>query len=198
MKKLIRFLGLNATAFLMCTVAFAGTKLNIQNNFGYTVVDVGQAMDIDAFSSVSGQGLSDWDQFNYKLLGQLFFEKSAKVSHGVELGLHRLYRWEEAYKPYVGSSQRWRGGVIWTMEAGYVAKYAFGEHYYVLSGLSIHNFLNGSGMTLGVPFALGHEIKFSDKFSMPLEFRVDVIFGSGTPIAIGGGLGLQFDLPKRD
>lgn len=188
-------LPLAAAVFLcFCGRAFAGTTLNIQNDFGYTIVDVGQAMDINEYNSATGLGLSDYDQFNYRLLGQLLVEKSPGLYFGVEAGLHRLYYWEETYKPLPTSSLRWRYGTIWTVSAGGLVKRDFGDRYYAMTGLSLHNFLNGSGMALGLPFALGHRIKISEKFEMPVEFRADIIFGSGTPIAIGGGVGLQFDI----
>ena len=40
--------------------------INLQNNFGYTIVDVAQAIEISEFSDITNEGLVDWDQFNYK------------------------------------------------------------------------------------------------------------------------------------
>jgi hypothetical protein len=177
----------------LCAAAYADTYLNIQNNFGYTLVDVGQAMDIDELSPVTGQGLNDWNQFNYKILGQLLFDNGNTVSYGPEIGFHRLYYWEEKYRP-LGSSQRWRSGTIWTFEAGVIMNVKLGHDYYFLTGLSIHNFLNDSGTTLGIPLALGHEIKATKNFSLPIEFRMDIIFGNAMPIGLGGGIGLKFDI----
>ncbi|MCB4790785.1 MAG: hypothetical protein LHV68_02755 [Elusimicrobia bacterium] len=183
--------GLSMLVVLCCGVS-ADTHLNIQNNFGYTIVDVGKAMDIPALSDITGQGLNDWDQFNYRILGQLIIDKSDKLSWGPEIGLHRLYYWEEKYKPLSTSSQRWRSGAVWSFEAGAVMRYELGQNYYFLTGIALHNFLNDSGTTLGVPIALGHEIKMSRSFGVPLEFRMDIIFGNSTPIGIGGGIGLKF------
>jgi hypothetical protein len=52
--------------------------------------------------------------------------------------------------------------------------------------------MNGSGSTLGIPFAIGHELPISDVFTIPIEFRTDVIFGDAVPIGIGGGIGLKY------
>jgi len=54
--------------------------------------------------------------------------------------------------------------------------------------------MNGTGTTVGFPLGLGHTIKISDSISIPIEFRTDIIFSSGAPITIGGGLGLKFTL----
>lgn len=64
--------------------------INFQNNFGYTIVDVAQAMEIPEFSDITNEGLVDWDQFNYKGLIQVFIPKG-KMLIGGEIGFNRLY-----------------------------------------------------------------------------------------------------------
>ena len=163
--------------------------INLQNNFGYTIVDVGQAMEVQEFSDITKEGLVDWDQFNYKGLVQLFFNRD-KMLIGGEVGFNRLYRWEERYKTFDGYD-RWRWGTIWTWHIGALIQLNFANQYYLTTGTGVYTFMNGTGVTVGFPLAVGHIIKLNDKISLPIEFRTDIIFGSGTPITLGGGIGLK-------
>lgn len=168
-------------------------SINLQNNFGYTIINVSEAMEIPEYSSTTDVGLVDLDQFNYKGLIQIFFNSSRKVSFGAELGFNRLYFWEEKYKTF-GFDARWRWGTIWTWHLGGLVRLSFASHYYALTGGSFHVFFNGSGTTLGIPLAIGHEIPISKGFTIPIEFRVDIIFGNDVPIGLGGGIGLKINI----
>jgi hypothetical protein len=172
-------------------VTAAQTTVNIQNDFGFTLVDVGKAVDVPDYSSSTRQGLDDWDQFHYKGIVQVLFQRSETVSWGPELGISRLYYWEEKYIP-VGFSPRWRWGTIWTWHIGGIIRKQLSSGYYVLAGGSLHTFMDGSGTTLGIPLAFGREFTFSDKITLPVEFRTDIVFGNDTPIGIGGGIGVKF------
>ena len=190
MRKLVLFL-LFLTFF--STEVPAEMTVNIQNNFGYTVVDVCEAMDSPEFTVSNRRGLVDWNQFNYKGLIQILFKKSENVSYGPEIGLNRLYYWEEKYIP-PGFSPRWDWGTIWTGHLGGLVRRSFASNYYVLTGASLHVFFNGSGATIGIPLAIGHELPISKTFTIPIEFRIDVIFGDAVPIGLGGGVGLKFQI----
>lgn len=169
--------------------------INLQNNFGYTIVDVAQAMEIPEYSDITGEGLVDWDQLNYKGLIQVFIPKG-KMLIGAEVGFNRLYRWEEAYIPSssYSNTKYYRWGTIWTWHIGALIQLNFANQYYLTTGTGVYTFMNGTGTTVGFPLGLGHTVKISDSISIPIEFRTDIIFGSGAPIAIGGGLGLKFTL----
>lgn len=184
--------------FVVTAVLFAQSKndskfvINLQNNFGYTVVDVSQAMEIPEYSDITQEGLVDWDNFNYKGLVQVFIPRSNFLIGG-EVGFNRLYRWEERYKTFDGYD-RWRWGQIWTWHVGVLLRLTVAEQYYVTSGAGVYTFMNGSGATVGFPLALGHDLKLGDKLVLPLEFRTDIIFGEATPIALGGGIGIKITL----
>lgn len=169
----------------------AQTTVNIQNDFGYTLVDVGKAVDVPDYNYSTRQGLNDQDQFNYRGLVQVLFQRSETISWGPELGISRLYYWEETYIP-VGFSARWRWGTIWTWHIGGIIRKQLSSDYYLLTGGSLHTFMDGSGTTLGIPFAIGREFSFSDKITLPIELRTDIIFGNDTPIGIGAGIGVKF------
>jgi len=51
--------------------------------------------------------------------------------------------------------------------------------------------MNGAGVTVGFPLAVGHIIKLNDKISLPIEYRTDIIFGIRIPITLDGGIGLK-------
>lgn len=172
-------------------------SVNLQNNFGYTIVDVSQAIGIPKYSHITDEGLVDWNQFNYKGLVQILFNRSEDISLGLELGFHRLYYWEEKYIPS-GLSPRWRWGTIWTMQLGALVRRTIVSHYYVMAGSGLHIFLNGSGATIGFPLAIGHELPISEAFTIPIEFRIDIIFGKAIPISLGGGVGLKFNFSGQN
>lgn len=166
--------------------------INLQNNFWYTIVDVAQAMEISEISDITNEGLVDWNQFNYKGLVQIFLERD-RMSIGGEIGFNRLYRWEERYQTMAGYD-RWRWGTIWTWHIGALIQLNFANQYYLTTGTGLYTFMNGTGTTVGFPLGIGHIIKFSDFISIPIEFRTNIIFGSGAPITIGGGIGLKFTI----
>jgi len=177
---------------LMLGLLQAQISVIIQNNFGYTLVDVSEAMEIPEYSEITDEGLVDWNQFNYKGLIQIFKQNDQSYSLGGELGIHRLYYWEKKFYPSINSSARWNRGTIWTAQAGVLIKKTIAEQYYLMTGASLHFFLNGSGTTVGFPIAMGHEIRLSKIITIPVEFRMDMIFGKSTPIGLGGGVGIQY------
>ena len=166
--------------------------INFQNNFGYTIVDVSKAMEIPEYSDITREGLVDWNQFNYKGLIQAFIQKE-KYAIGGEVGFNRIYRWEERYKTFDGYD-RWRWGTIWTWHLGVLIQKKIADQYYLTSGAGVYTFFNGTGTTVGFPLAIGHDLKISDILILPIEFRTDIIFGNGTPIAIGGGIGIKITI----
>lgn len=182
--------------FFLTVFAFAADNgklvINIQNNFGYTIVDVSQAMDIPEYSDYTQTGLVDWNQFNYKGLVQVLVPNNNFLIGG-EVGFNRLYRWEERYKTFDGYD-RWRWGTIWTWHLGVLVQMKLTEQYYIGSGVGVYTFMNGSGTTVGFPLMIGHNLKITNKLTLPIEFRTDIIFGSATPIALGGGIGIKLTL----
>ena len=178
----------------MISVANAQYYVNIQNNFGYTRVNVSNAMDIPEYSEITDEGLVEWDRFNYKGLLQVFKKKQGNLLIGGELGIHRLYYWEKKFYPSIYSSARWNWGTIWTAQAGGLVKGIIASQYYVMTGGSLHLFLNGTGVTIGFPFAVGHEIRITENVTIPAEFRIDIIFGKAIPMGLGGGAGVQYQI----
>ncbi|MFC2135497.1 hypothetical protein ACFLR4_04870 [Bacteroidota bacterium] len=171
----------------------SNTSIVAMGNFGYTVVDVPDAMGWPEYTSANGHGLSDWDNVNMNFFGQVIFKSSKKFSWGVEGGANRLYYWEERDDQPSGTPYFY-WGEIWTYHIGPVFRWEIGKQIYFYTGADVHIFSNDSGATGGAKAAIGYEIPLSKSVSIPLEARVDVIFGDATPIGIGGGAGLKFDL----
>ena len=189
---------MKVTPLLLLTLGLSGIahaqlgqwQLTINNNWGYTVVDVPAAVEIPEVSN--GEGLSDWNQFNYRGMAQFLYRSSETLSFGPEIGVSRLYFWEERYIP-IGLSARYRWETVWTWSVGGLVRLDLTPDYYVVTGAGIHTFFNGTGSTVGIPLGIGRTIAVN-RFDIPLEFRVDIVFGDGVPIGLGGGVGLQFEL----
>jgi hypothetical protein len=179
--------------FLISIPLFSAMTINFQNNFGWTWVDVGDAMGFPEGAGVT-RWLNDYDQFNYRGSLQIFFDDDpdAQLQYGLECGFNRLYYWLEKSQPIGQSTPYWYNGTIWTFQLGALAKYKIEDGLYALFGLSAHQFLNGSGLTLGIPIGIQKEYKLSEQWSLPLELRADWIFGNDTPVAIGAGFGLKY------
>ncbi|MFC1538192.1 hypothetical protein ACFL6H_02105 [Candidatus Latescibacterota bacterium] len=180
--------------FFVSVATYADTTVNIQNDFGYTIVEVTEAMDSPEYTAANRRGLVDWDNFNYKALIQVLTDKTETVSWGPEIGVSRLYYWEEKYDPFGDFSPQWTWGTIWTGHIGGIVRKSLPYNYYLMTGASIYYFFNGSGTTVGIPFAFGHELPISDTITVPVEFRMDVIFGNAVPIGVGGGIGIKLKL----
>ena len=68
----------------LSTIVRAEMRVNVQNDFVYTSVDISEAMGIPE------KKLVDWDNFNYKGFIQILFKKSENISYGPEFGFNRL------------------------------------------------------------------------------------------------------------
>ena len=78
---------------------------------------------------------------------------------------------------------------------GGVVRLRLAPSYFAFTGAALHHFFNGSGTTIGIPLGIGREIRILEKFTIPVEFRTNLIFGDAT-IGFGGGIGLMFQLKK--
>jgi hypothetical protein len=181
-----RFTIILAIALLTRTVGSQQVSLNLQNSIGYTIVDVEKAWETE---------LDDWGQFSYQLVVQGLYNKDNGFAIGAETGFQRLYYWEERYYVYVPDpSPRWRWGTIWTWHLGAVLEKQFENNFYVQSGANIRVFMDGSGVTPGILASGGYQFSLSDSFKIPVGLRIDIVFGSATPIPVTLGIGLKYNL----
>jgi hypothetical protein len=156
-------------------------RIGIQGLFGVTIVDV---------KKVIGNELNDWNTYSYAFeLQAPLALKSGKLSLIPELGLHRLYYWEEKY--YVPEA-RWRWGTIWTVHGGMNVEKLFGEHWYLQGGANVRIFLDGSGVVPGIMAGAGYKYAVSKSIWIPIGIRTDIVFGNSTPTSIGLCAGVEF------
>jgi hypothetical protein len=149
---------------------------------GYTVIDVQKVVDPNT--------LSDWNKYGLVFKGFGEYEIGEGKLLGLEAGTNRLYYWEYRAPGY--SWYNWR--TEWTINAVFYYTHYFGDKLYLSLGPGVHFFYNGT--TFGIMASAGSSINISDKFSIPVAFRIEPIFGSGTPIAINLATGLRFTLFK--
>lgn len=156
--------------------------VNIINGFGYNVIDFEKLLGVpywDANNSPYDTQITGDSPLVYKGGVQITFDVLEKLRIGGEVGINRLYYVEERYSVLMGNDDefRWRMYDIWTLNVGGLGQLFVTENIYLQSGLGIHNFLDGSGVALGAMAGVGYEIPINEKFSVPVEFRNDWVFG---------------------
>jgi hypothetical protein len=149
---------------------------------GYTVINVQKVNDPIL--------LSDWDNFSLVFKGYAEYQLSKGNLIGLEVGRNRLYYWEYPAPGYTWYN--WR--TEWTTNAVfYISKY-FGERFFVQAGPGIHIFYNGT--VFGLMGSAGTSFPIGKSLSIPVTFRIEPVFGSGTPIAVNLATGIRFNLMK--
>ena len=167
------------------TLTFSqGIRINLQNTGGITIVDV---------KKVIGSELNDWNTYSYEFAVQALLKSRKEGFKWVpEIGIHRLYYWEEKYFVYTPDpSPRWRWGTIWTAHSGLNIQQAIGEKTFVQAGANARIFLDGSGVVPGFMAGIGYRIHLSDFIAIPVGLRTDIILGNSTPIALGLSVGIE-------
>ena len=167
------------SAFMLSALSISAQKVEISFNArgGATIVDVAEAM---------GYVMEDWNTWCYGGYVQGLYSPAKYVSFGIDLGYQQLYYYE--YRNYYGY---FNWGNIGTFHAGPVLQLeAF--NLYGQGGVHLHIFYNG--VVPGIMLAGGYKIPVTDRFTIPLGLRGDVIFGSAVPIAATLTLGLSFKI----
>ncbi len=149
---------------------------------GYTAIDVQKVVDPIP--------LSDWNKYGLVFKGFAEYQLKKGNILGLEIGRNRLYYWE--YKAPGYSWYNWR--TEWTTNAVAYMSTSFGERFYLQAGAGIHFFYTGT--VFGLLAAAGTTFEITNNFSIPITFRIEPVFGSGTPIAINLATGVKFSLIK--
>jgi hypothetical protein len=150
---------------------------------GGTLVDVAEAVEWDE--------LEEWDTWAAMFKANGEFSLSDALSIGAEFGANRLYYWEYRWSDGYYSGSRW--GTEWTVNLGVHGVIYMGERFYTKGGVGVHVFLS-EGTVAGLLAAVGYNIPVSGKFYIPLEFRIEPVFGNATPIPIMLGTGIRYQL----
>ncbi len=168
--------------FLSYSKSEAQMHINIINGFGYNIIDFEKLLGVpywDANNSPYDTQITSDSPLVYKGGVQITFDVLEKLRIGGEVGVNRLYYVEERYSVLMGNDDefRWRMYDIWTLNVGGLGQLFVTENIYLQSGVGIHNFLDGSGVALGAMAGIGYEVPINEKFSVPVEFRNDWVFG---------------------
>lgn len=172
------------------SISAAEVIFKIQNNFGFTAVDITQ-------TRYSSGSMVDWDKFHYQGLIQFMIKPRKIISLGGEVGFNRLYFWEQKYVNSYGDN-RWRWGQAWTIDYGPIIYVGLGKYFYTMTGFVIHTYFNGYGTHAGLPIGIGACFPITKHFGISTDIRNDLISGRGTPFAIAGGLGLNFFIKRNE
>ncbi|WP_425391620.1 hypothetical protein [Ekhidna sp.] len=176
--------------------ACAQFKINFHNSWGYNLVNIEEATGSPKFDDSLPSGsrqLTDWNQFYYNGEVQFLKTTSNDLDIGVALGYNRLYFYEERYRNFGNSDFYFDYGTIWTFEVSCMLNKYWDEWFGTLSA-GLHSFQDGSGSTAGLAFGAGRSVVLSSSFSLPVVFKMDMVFGDGTTIAPNLGIGLQWAL----
>jgi hypothetical protein len=158
-------------------------KVGIIAGVGGTIIDVA--------SAVEWEDLEEWDTWAIILKGTGEYKISEGFSLGGEFGANRLYYWE--YRWSDGTYSGTRYNTEWTVNLGINLIKYFGGNFYVKGGVGLHFFVSG-GNVAGLLGAAGYNFNLSDKLIVPLEFRIEPIFGNSTPVPVLLGTGIKYML----
>ncbi len=176
----------------------AQVHINVINSWGHNTIDFEELMGVpywdESNPSIYTQ-ITDYSRFVYKGGIQATYNATEKLRLGGELGINRLYFVEERYSVLLGNTvYRWRWYNIWTLNIGGMAQYFLNENIYLQSGVGVHYFFLGPGIALGTMAGIGYKLQLTEKFSLPIEFRNDWVFGEATSGIFSLAVGFRIKL----
>ena len=165
----------------LCSGQFRSAGIAL--GFGGTLVDVEKAVEWD--------NLEEWDTWAIILKAAGEYKLSDGLSLGGEFGANRLYYWEYRYSD--GTYTNYRYGTEWTVNLGVNLTKYFSENFYIKGGAGLHFFISG-GTVPGLLAAAGYNLNIGEKLILPLELRIEPVFGNATPVPVLFGTGLRYRL----
>ncbi len=150
---------------------------------GYTLIDMPTAFGWDpAF-------FQDWDQLHVAANVQGLFLHFGPASIGAEVGYNRLYYYYVVVPWTPSNLYYWN--TISTIDLSALVELRLVGGLSVQGGVGAHIFLSG-GVTPGLKAALRYSIPLNDRMAIPLSVAAQVIFGEGTPVAVGATAGFSY------
>jgi hypothetical protein len=153
----------------------------LQGGAGLTMVNLAKASGYDE------PILSDWGTFHYKFNVQAFY-KFGLIELGLEVGYNDLY-WYSLRIPY-GIQTIYRENSVSTMNIYGLLQHVTPSAIFLQAGAGIHVFDEGSA--LGFMGTVGYDFRLSERLSMPIFLRFDLILGDGTPTPVSLGAGIRY------
>ena len=160
-------------------IKYAGIKTGA----GITIVDVAEAIEWD--------DMEDWNTVAYIVKAEGEYQLTEGLNLGAELGINRLYYWEYRWSDGTYSGYRW-GTESTTCLGVHLVKY-FGESFYLKGGAGLHFFWSG-GTVPGLLASAGYAINLGGQLQLPLELRIEPVFGNATPVQVLLGVGIRYRL----
>lgn len=158
-------------------------KIGIQGGAGFTIVDLAKASGYDE------PILTDWGTFHYKFNLQALY-KVGIIELGLEAGYNDLY-WYYLRIPY-GIQTIYRTNCVSTISIYGLLQHTMPNAIFLQAGAGIHIFDDGS--TLGLMGAVGYDFRLSERLSIHLFLRIDLILDDGTPIPLSLGAGVRYHM----
>lgn len=158
-------------------------KIGIQGSAGFTVVNMTEASGYDE------PILTDSGTFHYKFNLQATY-KIGLIELGLEVGYNNLY-WYSLRIPY-GTQTIYRENHVSTINIYGLLQHTRPNAIFLQAGAGIHIF--DEGTTLGFMSTVGYDFRLSEKLSIPLFIRIDLILGDGTPIPLSLGAGIRYHM----
>lgn len=152
--------------------------IEVSGGGGITVVDVQKAS--GQTSEVRGE-----EKGTYQYFGRVFFADLGPARFGVEVGYQYLYFYEA---PYIGYLDR----DIDAMRYAAVLRFSAPGSVVFETGAGVYSFDGGSVFSaLG---AAGLDFALTDKVSIPIRARADIVLDDALTIPVGATLGLSIRL----
>lgn len=159
-------------------------KIGLQGSAGTTIVDLVKVTDYDE------PILREWDTFHYQIKLQAL-HKIGSIESGLEVGHNKLY-WYYLRIPY-GTQWIYRERLINTINVYALLQHTLPNAIFFQAGAGVHFFHDG--ISLGFMSTAGYEFRLSEKLSVPIFARIDLILGDGTPIPLSLGAGIRYHMP---
>jgi hypothetical protein len=150
---------------------------------GFTIVNFEEAL------GYPDDYMTDWSQFYFSAVVRGFLNAGKSFHFGAEISWEQLY-----YAYYVvpyGMYPVYREFNVSTFSVMALARYSINK-FFVIGGMGA-NFFN-EGVAPALCLEVGYMIHGGGKVKFPVSFRLNPIFGDGTPTPVSIGLGLSYSI----
>jgi hypothetical protein len=150
---------------------------------GFTIVNFEKALDY------SDDYLENWKQFYISAAIRGFLSTEKPIHLGAEIAWQQLYYAYYIIPYYI--SPVYREFNVTTVSLMALGRYSV-NRFFAVGGAGVHLF--NSGISPAICLEAGYMIKAGTNLKFPVSFRINPIFGSGTPTPISVGAGVSYTL----